>query len=284
MDCLLDINERLLNKWESISKEKEPNTNFVKDGLLNRGDIYYNGGNWDRHPCKCKEEEYLWKKSPIKVVFLMKDYTNESMGDIRYETLRRNGISPLNDPIKRDCFSMNILYWLYGLTHVNGTIMVPFSEIENGRICFDFYERYPLVRLNCKKVSGKSSISNSLLYQYLSDPDYSKFLKEQIELFDSDIIVCCGGNSQIKKFVTDNIYKDCKKINNWMFYSSEKEKLIINSYHPSYYRCSRQSLYEELMKNYLEFLSTNDCFSKKMELFKEFEKNELQSLKYNIII
>lgn len=282
MGELLKRNEELLGQWVTICKEKEPKSHFVKDGLLYRGDIHYNGGNWDREPSN--NEDNLWSNVPIKIIFLMKDFTNLEMDDIRYETMRRNDIPPHFDPIKRDAFSMNILYWLYGLTHVRKLDMVPFSEIENGQICFDFYEKYPLVRINCKKVSGGSSISNSLLYQYLSDSDYSKLLKEQIELFEADIIVCCGGNSQIKRYVSENIYTSCEKINNWMFYDSEKKKLIIDSYHPSYYSWSRQSLYEVLMKNYLEFLSMNKDFQEKMEKFAIFELKKLKNYKYNIII
>ena len=96
MGELLKRNEELLGQWVTICKEKEPNSHFVKDGLLYRGDIYYNGGKWDRRPSN--NEDNLLSNVPIKIIFLMKDFTNLEMDDIRYETMRRNDIPPILIP------------------------------------------------------------------------------------------------------------------------------------------------------------------------------------------
>lgn len=280
MGELIIRNNDLLKDWEILCKTKEKES-FVKDGLLFRGDITLNKNKcWNR--IESGHEDTSWEDIPLKIMFLMKDFTNNDMPDIRTETMRKNGISKdTENPIKRDSFSMNILYWLYGMTHNNVGRVIPFSEIMDGYKCFQFYEKYPLVRINCKKNHGGYSISNGELKSYLSDPDYSVLLAKQIKLFNADIILCCGGSGLIKSFVEEKCYDDLIRINNWMFYSSKFEKLVINSYHPSC-RKSRRWLYEELMKNYILFIRNSSVFSKKINLFMEYENNHFADFTYSI--
>ena len=214
----------------------------------------------------------------------MKDFTNDEMPDIRTETMRKNGIpSNSNDPYKRDSFTKNILYWLYGLTHMKEANMISFSEIEDEKVCFDFYEKYPLARINCKKNPGGSKLDNSVLRLYFDDPLYSDLLRQQIAKFDADIILCCGGNSLIKDFVVNRCYDgEWNEKNNWVYYNSSYRKLVIDSYHPSYTR-RKQWLYEELMKNFLEFVHENNLFYKKIIGMMEYEETRFPALSYSII-
>ena len=280
MGELFDKNEELLNKMAQLMEKK--GYSIVKDGLLYRGNLTINeNGCWNRLK---GNEEQLWNEVPLKIMFLMKDFTNDDMPDIRTETMRKNGIpSETYDPYKRDSFTKNILYWLYGLTHMKETNLIPFSEIEDERVCFNYYEKYPLARINCKKNPGGSRLDNSVLKIYFGEPLYSYMLREQIREFDADIILCCGGNSLIKDFVVNRCYDgDWDKKNNWIYYNSKHCKLVIDSYHPSYTR-KKQWLYEELMKNYLEFVHENELFYKKIVQMMEYEGTRFPALSYAII-
>lgn len=259
---------------------------FVKDGLLYRGDIRYSdGGYWERDPIgnnRGLDEWRLWEQAPLRVMFLMKDYTDESMDDIRFETGRKNNNIKYPDYIKRDAFTMNIVYWLYGLTHQG----VKFDEIEEGSKCFSFYERYPLARINCKKISGGSTCSNTILQEYLYTPGYSELLKKQIQLFHSDVIVCCGGGSCISRFVKESCYNK----NNWqqfkdeigsesLWYNKTRELLVIDTYHPSSRLC-RKELFEGITGCFQRFVKKHENFQKKLKSMKDFEQNIMNRLTY----
>lgn len=279
MGDLLKKNEELLNEWEKLCKKKEAQT-IVKDGILFRGNISCPGGYWERE--ETYNEDHLWLNLPLKIMFLMKDFTNDSMSDIRSETLRKNCIGINDDPIKRDAFSMNTIYWLYGLTHLYEEQTIPFSAIIDGYKCFLYYEKYPLVRINTKKNHGGTSITNATLGTYLDDQDYANLLSKQLSLFDADIIFCCGGASKIKNFVVSRYINDgWEKINNWMYYNAKYDKLVIDSYHPSVRR-SRQWLYEELMRNYLEFLHGHPAFMYKINALMKYEDCDFNGFTYTI--
>lgn len=279
----LRINEDILEKMTECAINK--NFHFVKDGLLYRGDILCHDGYWKRYPLNqdgVLREGDLWEKSPIKILFLMKDYTNDSMDDIRYETGRKNQILEGEDPIKRDAFTMNIIYWLYGLTHPTDNPSFLFCEIQAGAKCFWFYERYPLVRLNCKKVSGDSTCSCSTLQKYLNNPEYSQLLGEQIKLFKANIIVCCGGSSCMANFVKGQ----CYRTNDWeqfekesLWYNEKEELLVIDTYHPSS-RYSRRELFEGLIGCFQRFVSSHPNYQDKLNAMKNFEQEVMENMKY----
>jgi hypothetical protein len=278
---LLKQNEELLQKMKIALKAE--NGHFVEDGLLYRGNIHYEDGCWKRKPSG--QEDTFWKGAPLRVMFLMKDYTNESMDDIRCETGRRNNVTKGQDYIKRDSFTMNIVYWLYGLTHLTTNPSELFSEIEEGSDCFRFYERYPLLRLNCKKLSGGSTCSNKVLQKYLDYPVYSNILSDQIRLFNANVIVCCGGGSCMTRFVMDR----CYNTDNWqqfegesLWYDEKNERLIINPYHPSS-RASRRKLFEGLTTPFLRFVNANPVFKTKMKDMKVFEENMMQKMSFAVI-
>lgn len=284
----LEINEELLDKIKNCNIIKEginEENNFVKDGLLYRGDILCHDGYWKRYPLNqdgVLREGNLWKESPIKILFLMKDYTNNSMDDIRYETGRRNKTVEGQDPIKRDAFTMNIIYWLYGLTHSIDNPNSFFLEIKDGVKCFGFYERYPLVRLNCKKISGGSTCSCKSLQKYLNNPEYSLLLGEQIKLFNANIIVCCGGSNRIANFVIEQCYKtDVWKQfeEDSLWYNEKEELLVIDTYHPSII-CSRRKLFEGLIGCFQRFVATHQNYQDKLNAMKYFEQEFMEQMNY----
>lgn len=282
---LIKQNEEMLEKMKEALKPE--NGHFVEDGLLYRGDIHYDlDGNWKRNPSG--QEDTLWESAPLKVMFLTKDYIDDSMDDIRVETGRKNNVSPDQDYIKRDAFTMNIVCWLYGLTHLTTNLSELFLEIKEGSKYFRFYEKYPLLRLNCKKLSGSGRCDKQTLKKHLYYPVYSELLGEQIRLFDANIIICCGGEHFIAEFV-EKLYgiDDRQKFEDEsLWYDEKHERLIIDTYHPSYSRrsgCTIEDMFMGLMTPYLKFLEANPAFKEKLYGMKVFEENTMEKMPFAVI-
>lgn len=278
---LLKQNQELLEKMKEALKPE--NGHFVEDGLLYRGNIQYDDGYWKRKPSG--QEDIFWDSAPLKVLFLTKDYIDESMNDIRVETGRKNKVSQKQDYIKRDAFTMNIVYWLYGLTHITNNPSELYLEIKEGFKCFRFYEKYPLLRLNCKKLSGSSSCDKQTLKKHLYYPIYSELLGEQIRLFGANIIVCCGGDHLIAEFV-EKLYgiDDRHKFEDEsLWYDEKDERLIIDTFHPSYCGSSRQERFEGIIGCFERFVEANSNFKNKLYEMKVYEENILGKMSYVVI-
>ena len=246
-----NYNEQLDELFEKWEKEFEF-THFFYDGLMYRGEIknpyWRSSGN----------EDELWEKASKRVMFLMKDVNAGGDGtDVDDDIRGRN----FKDATSRTY--QNMSYWLYGLLKTIENGQVPgftFSDPEAKQ----FFDDTPVAYVNCKKEAGTSSVSNSTLNYYIKRD--KKFIIEEIEILNPDIIVCCawtesGGNS-IFEFIKENVYQDIEKVNGWMYYSKEKNKLIINSYHPATTKSRDTDIYDNMMEDFKEFLDKYPNFLK----------------------
>jgi len=240
-------NEKLNELFDEWQKECGI-THFFQDGLMYRGEIKEDK-TW-RYPDKEKESK-MWHDAPKRVMFLLKDVNAGDDGpevddDIRGRIFRDSSVR----------IYRNMSYWLYGLlkTIENGQIPdYTFSDAEATQ----FFDDTPVAYVNCKKEAGKSSVSANTLHNHLEVNQ--KFIIREIEFLDPDIIICCGGSSSIKNFVEKEVYTDLEKIddsNNWIFYSKSKNKVVIDSYHPSYWQIKggSKTIYERMMAKFKEFL------------------------------
>ena len=238
-----NYNEKLDDLFVKWGKKSEF-THFFFDGLMYRGEIA--NPYW-----RCSgNEDKLWEKTPTRVMFLMKD-------------VNAGGDSPENDNdirgrIFRDTSSTtyrNMSYWLYGLL----------KTIENGKIpeytfsvseATQFFDDTPVAYINCKKQAGASSVSYNTLKHYIERD--KKFIIEEIEILNPDIIICCAwtesSGNPIFEFIKENLYPDIEEINNWVYYSKEKNKLIINSYHPATTKSGGYEMYHNMMEAFQNFL------------------------------
>ena len=88
---------------------------------------------------------------------------------------------------------------------------------------------------------------------------YKDLIKEQILILNPDIIVCGDASGAIKDFVGKYVYQNLIKVNSWMYYDKNNNKLIIGSYHPSC-RKSPKEIYSKMMTNYKDFLDKVPAF------------------------
>ena len=263
--------DELFERWMKESeKHGENNEFFAFDGVLYRGDFIYdkNDGNddgaWNRNP---GNETELWDNAPKRLLILTKDSTKDGeLYDVRIEAGRANGKGADCVKADRKAFYDNLHIWSYGLlTACRGEEIQEFDYTPNWEELREFYETAPIARMNCKKQMGDNSISNSALKYYLDT--YKVFITEQIEMYDADIILCCGGSDLILNFVKENYLRDLEPIvkdkeERWAYYSASKNKLVINSYHPSLPSARGANTYNAMMQDVAQFLKEYPDFTK----------------------
>ena len=126
----------------------------------------------------------------------------------------------------------------------------------------EYYETAPIARVNCKKTVGSEKCPNGVLQKHLET--YCDLLLKQIDLYDADVILCCGGSNLIKDFIKKAYLPDLEKVKetDWMYYSKSTNKLVVNSYHPSYPGRSSEDIYESMMSDMQKFLDQFPIFTK----------------------
>lgn len=244
----LDI---LFEKWK-IESGKNGHTGFCADGLMFRGGKGKDDNYVWREP---GDENNLWLNAPKRILFLLKDTNGNPNDDNREFYPGGNG--------KIDLANRNIAYWFYGLLNFNEEKDAPdFDSLDFKNDVYPTFDSMPYAFVNCKKESGGSTISDGVLREHIEL--YTKYIKEEIEILDPDIIVCGGGSSIIKNFVIKKIYTDVDPINNWIYYDKKNNKVIIDSYHPSYFQIEGGSntIYTKMMESYKAFLAKYPNFRK----------------------
>lgn len=244
-------NEKLDALFEEWKKEFEF-THFFHDGLMYRGEVI--NPNW-RDPGK---EDEMWDNAPKRVMFLLKDVNAGGDGPEDDDDIRGRILTDTSSTTYR-----NMSYWFYGILKTIETGEIPeytFSVHESTK----FFDNTPVAYVNCKKEAGESSITHHTLSKYIERD--KKYLIKQIEILNPDIIICgawteSGGNP-IFNLVEKDIYKGIKKINDWMYYCEENNKLVINSYHPSTTASDGESMYTNMTSALKEFLEKYPDFRK----------------------
>ena len=204
-------NKNISNELESLFSEwkKRLGTHFTKDGVM-----YRNG--------KTNEQvEQEWMASPIRVAFLLKDQNQGKYGtwdedinlwlkDVDWKDTNArdkwNASAKANRNIKGRLMK-NIAYILWGLVGADNNAVRCFTKTEeHHNEVIAFFNSQPFALIECKKEPGVSSLDNSILRHHLDT--YGDLLKKEIDILHPNIIVCCGGSSEIFKFITKTYYKD----------------------------------------------------------------------------
>ena len=264
-------NERILDEWNnaSLNNENDKDSVFVRDGLMFRGAISYrDDGIWIRESAN---ESELWNNASPRIMLITKDFndpdghTADDVLDLRNETMRTNFTGEDNVSTSQLRFHKNLMYQVYGLGNYKDGHCPKWDDLKLDT-CRMFYETYPLVRINVKKQGGSGSVPDPVISQYIDT--YKDYLNRQIRLFDADIIVCYG--RVIFDYVIQEFFPDITKLESdpWVYFSEEQQKVVINSFHPSFRPKSRStpitdenyysypmSEFEQMMLNHKDFAS-----------------------------
>ena len=230
------------------SYPKELKENIVKDGLCWAAISHEMPDTSRRNWPEC-----LWTDSDRRVLFLLKE-PNGNEGEDYKDWDWSNGT---------EIFGNVLAYWLEGIMTTKVDYCPTYNEISSRQ---NIFKKYPLAITNLKKIAGDSSADWAEIWEYAQRD--KKFLQIQIrEILRPNIIVCGGSNdneNNYKKVISialDYIFPDIKdgfkKINNWCYYNSDANIVLIDSYHPSLIM-NEQDKIEGLVNGFHDFiLKTN---------------------------
>ena len=245
--------EQLFSRWAERARKLRESDEITKDGLLYRGDMWFDGFNQVSKP---GNEEQQWEDASLRLMVLTKELNEDDGWDIRGESGRVP--SPRLTCRTAQRFFPSLELWVYGLMNIPDRKVMAFSRADNATRLQGFYENAPIARVNCKKQPDIKSASNMVLQKYLRD--YADLLKEQIELYDADIILCVGGQGVMVRFLAEHVYTDLEQYNDHIFFSPSAGVVVAKQYHPNYNVYSRQEMYTALMKDYQAFLKAHPAF------------------------
>ena len=251
--------EKLFNRWVKRARQMHDNEEIAKDGILYRGERWFDGYNQVHRP---GDEEAAWEQAPLRMLVLTKELYDEDCWDIRSESGRVP--SPHLDNGKTATrFFPNLELWVYGLMNTPSRRTLPFDKADNQAKRQLFYETAPIARINCKKQCGEKAASNAVLQRYFEN--YADLLVEQIRLYNANLLLCCGGQGIMVKFLSNHLFPDLQEINGHCFYSPSNNVLVVKSYYPSYYVYSRKEMYTNMMRDYQAFLKATPQFPQPKE-------------------
>ena len=260
-------NQEILDKW----KAKYPlqmQGKFAEDGIMNKGDFATNNDDGDVWRNSGNENE-MWAKAPLRVLFLTKDENISSTGkvwDVRRETFHQKGTDEKQNIISDSAFYRNEANILYGILNTNIDNLMGFHEFSYDD-ALKFSDDTIFARINCKKEGGGETITNEEFQNAIEN--FFDDLKDQIFELDADIIICCG-HQQEKNIILNalyDIYPDEFKYiglgdgkGTGLHYNAKRNKLAIDAYHLSYLTGGEELRYYEVVGAYYEFLKQHPEF------------------------
>ena len=221
---LYESEKNLLETLRKTYPESERNL-FVADGLC-WADISNNMPD----TANCNWPECLWTDSKRRVLFLLKEPNGNGNEDYK----------DWNWAVKNEPFGNALAYWLEGIITTTPIYCPKYEELPPRESIF---KKRPLAIVNLKKIAGGSSANWNEIWKFAKRD--KEFLVAQIrDILKPNIIVCCGSNDRndwnekVIAIALDCIFpdkkNDFKKINDWCYYDSDGDILLIDSYHPSY--------------------------------------------------
>jgi len=205
------------NENDLFKKWKEKRPNLITDGIVNL-------------------DTYL--DNPIKVIYILKEVNGGKNWDLR--EFLRNGA--------RWRTWNNIVRWQFGIETENS--IEHFSKISyvNNDTRKKYLSRLAVINLKKEPGGGNSNMSEIWNYSW-NDKDY---LKEQIELYKPDVVICCGTGEIVKehKLINGIIYWN--STTNGINYSTNEKTIVIDYFHPQQYRIKKKKLYDDLISAYNE--------------------------------
>lgn len=248
--------ENLFTRWVERAEKLHESQTITKDGLLYRGDIWFDGFCQVHKPAN---EEELWNDAGMRLLVLTKELDEEDCWDIRTESGRVPTPHLTCKTAMR--FFPNLELWAYGLMTIPDRKTMSFSRADNPTRLQGFYENGPIVRINCKKQSDGKAASNAVLQKYMEN--YADLLAEQISMYNADIILCLGGQGIIVNFIKHHIMDDLEEVNSHCYYSPSHNVLVVKQYHPCYNVYSRKEMYDNMIRDYQSFLNATPQFPQK---------------------
>ena len=253
MSTYRDKEEQIFASWAERARKLHDPDIITKDGLLFRGELWWDGFGQVHKPAN---EEQLWNDAGMRLLVLTKELDEDDGWDIRAESGRVPSPRLTNRTAQR--FYPNLELWVYGLMTIPERKTLSFSRADNQTRLQGFYENAPLARVNCMKQPSAKAGSKAVVQKCLEA--YADLLKEQIILYQADLILCIGGHGIMVDFLKRHVYPDLEEVNPHCVYSAEANVLVVKQYHPCYNVYSRKDMYTDMIRDYQAFLKATPQF------------------------
>ena len=195
----------------------------------------------------------MWKESPLRVAFLLKDTNDSGKDDVRQwmildtpESEQTRNLA--GGRVGRTGFLPNIARILYGLRYIKQLKYADFEDFKSRykNQIVDAWNELPFAFVETKKVAGNKSVKVKEIEAFLSTDGY--LLKEELDILQPNIIICTCAEPQFK-FVTEEYlgneevneddkilyrYPDAESVECCLWYYRKKGVIVIKSYHPTY--------------------------------------------------
>lgn len=245
--------EDLYLRWAQRARQLHEGDVITKDGLLYRGEMWFDGFNQVRRP---GDEEQLWDDAGMRMLVMSRELDEDDGWDLRGESGRVP--SPRLTCRTAQRFFPNLELWVYGLMNIPDRKVMPFSAADHPTRLQGFYENGPIARIVCKKQNDMRATGNTAMQKYLRD--YGDLLAEQVRLYGADVILCVGGQGVIVKFLGEKVFPDLRQVNAHVWYSAASGVAVVKQYHPNYNVYSRKEMYTAMIDDYQEFLKSTPAF------------------------
>ena len=262
---MISINEQEQKLFHEWSKFLNVTMNeFVSDGLFFHDGLMFDGANWVRTSSGNNTEN--WVNSPRRLLIITRDQPSDD-GNI-WDVRRDTPISVDGCSLKKIQMLKCLIPWSYAAllfdNDING--ICPTDSITK----IGFWMSAPIARMNCGKVAGNRVIDGGCprpkVVEYLSQSH--EFILNQISLYDANIIMCCSGydssSNPVIDFIKEYYLTDLQKVNNYVWVSNRRKKIVIDSYHFSKWELRSetniQSEAEKIRDSIIEAISKGFTF------------------------
>ena len=239
MSIVRDFENKLFTEWENEYTAESSNL-FCYDGLHYLGEPYQpDGTHWEMKR-NSEIAEKLWEKSKMRCMFLTKDHNASEDGegfDARIET----GIDNQTGKMYHRFYARWIRL-LYGLCNIDisTSSFVEYSNLpSHEKLLEEFQLNLPCVRINLKKIAGKSTCNIGELKDSI-ERDY-EYITRQILFYDANVFVCCAGSDKdhnpIMRILC-NLYSDLQLYTvgpkwDFIYFSPSSHIMVLHEWHPS---------------------------------------------------
>ena len=198
---------------------------------------------WEkRRPEMAKDgvvDEFEYVKGKVKVLYILKEVNDWKNGDLR--KFARDGA--------RWRTWNNIARWQYGIQKYFETGTAVFKNTINHNDRKEILKTIAV--LNLKKESGGASSNMGQIWNHANkDKD---LLREQIELYDANVIICCGTGDIVEELQLFKNIGVFKNATNGIGFAKNNNIIVVKYMHPQC-RKSKKKLFENLFSTIKEIL------------------------------
>ncbi len=271
----------LFNNWKNARHYDD--SKFVSDGLV-----------YKKAPWKMEKEEeiagtksdteidMLWKESPLRIVFLLKDTPDTWGDDIRQwmildteESAQARNLS--GGRIGRTGFLPNIAKMLFGIRYIKELKYKDFTDFEmkyKERIVKAWNE-LPFAFVETKKIAGKPQVSINEIQEFLEND--GEFLEQELDCLQPNVIICtCDPQFDFitTKYLANEMIDENDKIvykypcdpyfDCCLWYYRERNIVVVKSYHPTNRGKRQWTIFERVVSPFRKLLGDNPQFFEKM--------------------